>query len=213
MAADAEAIGRIALITNLAAAAGTLISTLYAWLRLGKPDFSLSVNGCLAGLVAITAPCAFVSAPAAVLIGSIAGVLVVEAVLLFDKLRVDDPVGATSVHLVNGVFGTLCVGIFGIKGLSGLPNDGLLHGGGFTQLWIQMKGVAAVGAFTFAVSFAVWHVLRLTMGVRVKAEDEIGGLDQAEIGMEAYPEAGEIEVQGRDEHREAERLVAATSKA
>ncbi len=213
MAADAEAIGRIALTTNLAAAAGTLLSTLYAWIRLGKPDFSLTVNGCLAGLVAITAPCAFVSPAASVLIGSIAGVLVVEAVLLFDKLRVDDPVGATSVHLVNGIFGTLCVGIFGIKGLSGLPNDGLLYGGGFAQLWIQMKGVAAVGAFTFSVSFAVWHVLRLTMGVRVKADDEISGLDQAEIGMEAYPEAGEIETQGREERREAERLVAAPSKA
>jgi Amt family ammonium transporter len=210
MAADAEAIGRIALTTNLAAAAGTLVCTLYAWIRLGKPDFSLTVNGCLAGLVAITAPCAFVSPAASVLIGAISGVTVVEAVLLFDKLRVDDPVGATAVHLVHGIFGTLCVGIFGIKGLSGLPLDGLLHGGGFTQLWIQLKGVAAVGAFTFTVAFAVWHILRLTMGVRVKVEDEISGLDHAEIGMTAYPDAGEIESQARDE---AGQLAAEPSKA
>jgi len=197
MAADADAISRIALTTNLAAAAGTLVSTLYAWIRLGKPDFSFTVNGCLAGLVAITAPCAFVTPAASVIIGAIAGVLVIEAVLMFDKLRVDDPVGATSVHLVNGVFGTLAVGLFGVKDLGGLPMAGLFNGGGFAQLWIQTKGVVAVGAFTFAVSFVVWRVLKAAMGVRVSTKDEIDGLDQAEIGMEAYPEAGEIEASGR----------------
>jgi Amt family ammonium transporter len=200
MAADPEAIGRIALTTNLAAAAGTIVSTLYAWIRLGKPDFSFTVNGCLAGLVAITAPCAFVTPTASVIIGTIAGVIVIEAVLFFDKVRVDDPVGATSVHLVNGVFGTLCVGLFGVKDLSGLPNNGLFNGGGGTQLWIQAKGVLAVGAFTFAVSYAVWYLLKVTMGVRVHAKDEIDGLDQSEIGMEAYPEAGEIEARGREAH-------------
>jgi Amt family ammonium transporter len=198
MAADPEAIGRIALTTNLAAAAGTLISTLYAWVRLGKPDFSFTVNGCLAGLVAITAPCAFVTPAASVIIGGISAILVIEAVLLFDKLHVDDPVGATSVHLVNGVFGTLSVGLFGVKGLGGLPKDGLFNGGGFSQLGIQATGVLAVGAFTFAASFALWHAIKAVMGVRVRAQDEIEGLDQAEIGMEAYPEAGEIEVKGRE---------------
>ena len=197
MAADAEAIGRIALTTNLAAAAGTIMSTLYVWARLGKPDFSFTVNGCLAGLVAITAPCAFVTPAAAVIIGAIAGVLVIEAVMLFDRLHVDDPVGATSVHLVNGVFGTLAVGLFGVKGLSAFPADGLFYGGGFGQLWIQLKGVLAVGAFTLPVSLLVWYAIKKTMGVRVKMEDEIGGLDAAEIGMEAYPTGSEIDAKAR----------------
>jgi Amt family ammonium transporter len=200
MAADAEAIARISLTTNLAAVTGTLAATLYAWFRLGKPDFSFTVNGCLAGLVAITAPCAFVTPASSVVIGAIAGVLVIEAVLFFDRVKIDDPVGATSVHLVNGVFGTLAVGIFGVKGLGGLPLDGLINGGGFAQLFIQAKGVAAVGLFTFAASFAVWYALKMVMGVRVKAEDEINGLDVAEIGMEAYPDAMEIEEKVRSAH-------------
>jgi Amt family ammonium transporter len=197
MAADAEAIGRIALTTNLAAAAGTLVSTLYAWIRLGKPDFSFTVNGCLAGLVAITAGCAFVTPVGSVIIGAVAGVLVIEAVMLFDKVRVDDPVGATSVHLVNGVFGTLAVGLFGVKGLSAFPADGLFYGGGFGQLWIQLKGVAAVAAFTFPASLLVWYAIKKTLGVRVKSEDEIGGLDEAEIGMTAYPVDAEIEAKAK----------------
>ncbi len=187
MGIDAEAIGRIALTTNLAAAAGVVVSTLYAWLRLGKPDFSFTVNGCLAGLVAITAGCAFVSPVGAALIGGVAGVLVIESVLLFDRLRVDDPVGATSVHLVNGIFGTLAVGLFGIKGLSGFPADGLFYGGGAGQLWIQLKGVLAVAAFTLPLSLAIWYAIKKTLGVRVTQEAEIAGLDEAEIGMAAYP--------------------------
>ncbi len=201
MGLDAEAIGRIALTTNLAAAMGTIVSTLYVWVRMGKPDFSFTVNGCLAGLVAITAGCAFVTPVGAAIIGGIAGILVIEAVLMFDKLRVDDPVGATSVHLVNGTFGTLAVGLFAVKGLSAFPANGLFYGGGFAQLWIQLKGVLAVGAFTLPVSLLVWYAIKVTMGVRVKAEDEIGGLDEAEIGMVAYPPATtEIEAQARAAH-------------
>jgi Amt family ammonium transporter len=203
MAADAEAIARISLTTNLAAATGTIVATLYAWLRLGKPDFSFTVNGCLAGLVAITAPCAFVTPASSVVIGAIAGFIVIEAVLLFDKLKVDDPVGATSVHLVNGVFGTLAVGLFGVKGLSGLPKDGLFNGGGAEQLMIQIKGVLAVGAFTFATSLVGWYLIKLALGVRVKAEDEVMGLDVAEIGMEAYPDAREIEEKVAVQHGHA----------
>jgi Amt family ammonium transporter len=199
MAADPDAIARIAVTTNLAACAGTIISTFYAWWRHGKPDFSLTVNGCLAGLVAITAPCAFVTPLASIVIGAIAGVLVIEAVVFFDKVKVDDPVGATSVHLVNGVFGTLCVGLFGVKGLGGLANDGLFYGGGVTQLIAQLKGVAAVGGFTFVTSLAAWYLIKVTMGVRVKAEDEVTGLDLAEMGMEAYPEAVEIETKVQEE--------------
>jgi Amt family ammonium transporter len=199
MAADPDAIARISVTTNLAACAGTIISTFYAWWRHGKPDFSLTVNGCLAGLVAITAPCAFVTPLASIIIGAIAGVLVIEAVVFFDKVKVDDPVGATSVHLVNGVFGTLCVGLFGVKGLGGLANDGLFYGGGATQLIAQLKGVAAVGGFTFVTSLAAWYLIKVTMGVRVKAEDEVGGLDLAEMGMEAYPDAVEIETKVQEE--------------
>jgi Amt family ammonium transporter len=210
MAADPEAIGRIALTTNLAAAAGTLASTLYAWLRLGKPDFSFTVNGCLAGLVAITAPCAFVTPTASVIIGLIAGVLVIEAVMLFDKLRIDDPVGATSVHLVNGVFGTLALGLFGVKGLSAFPADGLFYGGGFGQLWIQLKGVLAVAAFTFPVSLVFWYVIKKTVGVRVKSEHEIGGLDEAEIGMSAYPGDTEIEAKAKSAYDAVLKGVKAT---
>ncbi|HEY0707945.1 MAG TPA: ammonium transporter [Polyangia bacterium] len=200
MAADAEAIARISLTTNLAAVAGLLVATFYAWLRLGKPDFSFTVNGCLAGLVAITAPCAFVTPVSAVVIGAVGGLLAIEAVLFFDRVKIDDPVGATSVHLVNGIFGTLAVGLFGVKGLGGLPNDGLFSGGGFTQLFIQLKGVAAVGIFAFVGSLGVWYAVKLAMGVRVTAEDEVNGLDVAEIGMEAYPDASEIEEKVRVAH-------------
>jgi len=189
MAIDAEAIARIAVVTNLSACAATLTSTLYAWWRHGHPDFSLTVNGCLAGLVSITAPCAYVSPEASIVIGAIAGVTVIEAVLFFDRLRIDDPVGATSVHLVHGIFGTVCVGLFGIKGQSGLPHDGLFRGGGFSQLGPQLEGVLAVSAFSFATSMLVWRLLALTMGLRVRPADEAAGLDTAEMGMEAYPES------------------------
>jgi Amt family ammonium transporter len=188
MAADPEAISRIAVTTALASAASTLVATLYAWWRHGKPDFSLTVNGCLAGLVSITAPCAYVTPGAAVVIGAVAGVTVTEAVPLFDRLRLDDPVGATSVHLVHGILGTIWVGLFGVKGYAGLANDGLLRGGGFAQLGVQLEAVVAVGAFSFLTSLAVWFALKRAMGLRVSAAHELAGLDESEMGMEAYPE-------------------------
>jgi Amt family ammonium transporter len=200
MAADPEAITRIAVVTTLSAASGTLVAALYSWVRLGKPDFTFTVNGCLAALVAITAPCAFVTAGSAVSIGAIAGVLVIESVLLLDRLRLDDPVGATSVHLVNGTFGTLAVGLFGVKGLSGLGHDGLLRGGGAAQLWIQAKGVLAVGGFVFFSSIVAWALIKAVMGARADAEDEVSGLDLAEMGMEAYPDAREVEEAVRQEY-------------
>jgi len=189
MAVDPEAIARIAVTTNLAACTGTLSATFYAWWRHGKPDFSLTVNGCLAGLVSITAPCAYVTPQASIVIGAIAGITVIEAVQLFDRLRVDDPVGATSVHLVHGIFGTLCVGLFGVKGLSGLPADGLFRGGGWAQLGPQVEAVVTIGAFSFGGSLLVWHAIKKVMGLRVSEADEVMGLDIAEMGMEAYPEA------------------------
>lgn len=187
MAASAGDITRIAVTTNSAAAAASLSATVMAWLLLGKPDLSMILNGCLAGLVAITAPCAFVSVPISIVIGLIAGTLVVLAVLFFDRMRIDDPVGALSVHLVNGVFGTLAVGLFAQADV--MPNttgNGLFFGGGFTLLGRQLVGVAAVGGFTFAVSLIVWAAIQALFGLRVSEAEELRGLDIGEHGMEAY---------------------------
>jgi ammonium transporter, Amt family len=180
MAADANAIASIALNTNMAAAAGCLSACAVAWIALGKPDLSMILNGTLAGLVAITAPCSVVSVSGSVLIGLIAGVLVVYAVLFFDKVKLDDPVGALSVHLVNGVFGTVAVGLFATDG-------GLFYGGGAAKLVTQLIGVGAVGAMVFSLSFIVWTALKLTVGIRVSADEEAEGLDLGEHGMDAYP--------------------------
>lgn len=189
MAAAAGDIARIALTTNTAAAAATLTATLTAWWTLGKPDLSMILNGTLAGLVAITAPCAWVGVGSALVIGAIAGVLVVFAVLAFDRLKVDDPVGALSVHLVCGVFGTLSLGLFADATL--IPNtvsNGLLMGGGTGLLVSQLIGVAAVGAFTFVLSLAAWLVIKAVIGLRVSQEEEMEGLDLGEHGNEAYPD-------------------------
>lgn len=189
MAANASDISRIAVTTNMAAAAGTISATVLSWLTAGKPDLSMILNGALAGLVAITAPCAFVSVGASVVIGLIAGALVVAAVPLFDRARLDDPVGALSVHLVNGVFGTLAVGLFANDAvMPGTTGNGLFYGGGFRLLGIQALGVAAVGAFVFTVALSAWALIRAVMGMRVGRDEEIGGLDVGEHGMEAYPD-------------------------
>jgi Amt family ammonium transporter len=153
----------------------------------------MTLNGCLAGLVAITAPCAFVTVPASLLIGSIAGVLVVLAVIGFDKLKVDDPVGATSVHLVNGVFGTLCVGLFAEPGRVASATggagkwSGLFYGGGFDQLIGQAVGVGATAIYVLAISSVAWFALKYTMGLRVSEAEELEGLDIGEHGHYAYP--------------------------
>ncbi|OGQ51987.1 MAG: ammonia permease [Deltaproteobacteria bacterium RIFCSPLOWO2_02_FULL_53_8] len=190
MAADADAIARIALTTNTAAAAATLTATLTAWLLIGKPDLSMILNGTLAGLVAITASCAYVSVPSSLIIGLIAGVLVVLAVVKFDKLRLDDPVGALSVHLVNGVFGTLALGFFAEdRFMPGTTGDGLIFGG--TKLITsQIIGVVGVGVFTFAVSIIIWYIIKALIGLRVSEEEEIIGLDICEHGSEAYHISG-----------------------
>ncbi|MEX0802987.1 MAG: ammonium transporter [Candidatus Binatia bacterium] len=189
MAADAGAIGRIAVATNTAAAAAAISASITAWMLLGKPDLSMILNGALAGLVAITASCAFVSIPSSLIIGLIAGVLVVLSVLFFDKIKIDDPVGATSVHLVCGVFGTICVGLFAQDHFT--PNttgNGLFFGGGAGLLMAQLAGVVGVGAFVFVVSLIFWKILDAVIGVRVSAEEEIEGLDINEHGNVAYPD-------------------------
>jgi Amt family ammonium transporter len=188
MAADVDAISRVCITTNTAAAAAILSSTIVATLLLGKPDLGMTINGCLAGLVAITAPCAFVSVQSSAIIGVLAGIIVVFAVIMFDKLHIDDPVGALSVHLVNGIFGTLCVGLFAEA--RWMPNkaNGLFFGGGWTQFSAQLTGVVAAGAAVFLVSLAVWWLLKVTMGIRVSAQEEIEGLDIGEHGNSAYPD-------------------------
>jgi Amt family ammonium transporter len=189
MAADPGAIARICVTTNSAAAAGLLSSTVLAWILLGKPDLSMTINGCLAGLVAVTAPCAYIGVGSSLLIGAIAGMIVVIAVLFFDRVRIDDPVGALSVHLVNGVFGTIALGLFAEdRFFPGTTGNGLFFGGGMTLLMHQLIGIAAVGGFVFIVSFGVWSLLKVTLGVRVPEQEEIEGLDLGEHGMSAYPE-------------------------
>jgi ammonium transporter, Amt family len=199
---NGAAIAHIALTTNTAGAFGGIAATIVAWVMLGKPDLSMVINGILAGLVAVTAPCAFITLPAAAIIGAVAGVLVVFAVGFFDKLKIDDPVGAVSVHLVNGVWGTIALGLFAVgidnpnfKDHPALafptgavaPNAGLFYGGGFGQLWIQIIGVLAVIVATAVLSSIFWGVLKATLGIRVEEEEEFVGLDLSEHGMEAYP--------------------------
>ena len=191
MSLDWGSIGHIAATTNIAAATASISSLILIWIISGKPDLSMTLNGGLAGLVAITAPCAFVSMRSAFLIGIIAGLLVVVAVFFFDKVGADDPVGATSVHLVNGVFGTLCVGLFAdptVCPAAAVAKPGLFMGGGFAQLIPQLIGIVAVGAFVGGISTIFWYLIKLTCGLRVTAEEEIQGLDVGEHGGVAYPD-------------------------
>lgn len=186
MAADGRAIAHIALTTNLAAAAGTITALLASWGIQKKPDIGMIINGTLAGLVAITAPCDAVSMWGALAIGAIAGGLVVAASFAFEKMRVDDPVGALPVHLVNGVWGTLAYGLFATSAGSLSTIDGLLYGGGLGLLKTQAIGVAAVGGFVLVASTVAWLVIRMITGLRVSAAEELAGLDVGEHGMGAY---------------------------
>ena len=187
MAADPGAIAHILLTTNMAAAMGLLTATATAWIVLGKPDLGMTINGCLAGLVAITAPCAFVSVSSSVIIGGAGGVLVVLAVLFFDKVKIDDPVGALAVHFANGIFGTLCVGLFAQDKITGVATgNGLFFGGGFTLLTAQIVGSVSVILFTGVLSVVFWGLIKATLGLRVSRDEEIEGLDFGEHGMEAY---------------------------
>lgn len=189
MMADPMAISHIAITTNTAAAAAIMSSTIISWVIIGKPDIGMTLNGCLAGLVAITAPCAFVSVASSIIIGLIAGILVVLAVIMFDRIKIDDPVGALSVHLVNGVFGTLCVGLFAQDKIAGVATgNGIFFGGGAKLFMAQLTGVVSVAAYTFIISLVTWAILKATMGIRVSLQEEIEGLDIGEHGNVAYPE-------------------------
>lgn len=188
-AMDGTAIAHILVNTNMGAAFGAITATITAWVLLKKPDFSMTLNGCLAGLVAITAPCAFVSVGSSCIIGGIAGVLVVVSVLAFDKFKIDDPVGALSVHLVNGVFGTVALGLFYDNDIAtsiAALATGLTP---MAQTLVQIKGVLLVGAIVFPASLVVWYIVKaLFGGIRVSPEEEVEGLDIGEHGNEAYPD-------------------------
>lgn len=173
-------IGYIAVTTNLAGAAGALMALITSWVVIKKPDISMTLNGALAGLVAITAPCDGVSPMGAIAIGAVAGVLVVLSVLFFDFVaKVDDPVGAVSVHAVNGLWGTLSFGLFS-------TTSGLFYGHGFKQLGIQLLGAGTAFVWAFGLGLILFWLLKKTVGLRVSPQEELKGLDIEEHGNEAY---------------------------
>ncbi|MDR3633643.1 MAG: ammonium transporter, partial [Isosphaeraceae bacterium] len=203
LAATDLRISSIAVCTMLATAAGCLSALLYMWAVFGKPDPTMACNGLLAGAVAITAPCAFVNPVGAVIIGAIAGVLVIWSVLFVERvLKVDDPVGAVSVHGVCGAFGCLSIGLFatgeygmGWNGVADKAPLGLFYGGSAGQLIAEMIGVAANLCWVFPVALAFFFVVEKTMGNRVPAVVEIGGLDIPEMGVEGYVNEDSVAVQ------------------
>ena len=180
--ADMELASLVMFNTNLAAAVATVVAMIFTWIRYGKPDVSMTFNAALAGLVAITAPCDCVTPVGAFFIGLVAGFLVVLSVEFFDNVaKIDDPVGAVSVHMVNGMWGTLAVGLFSNGGDGVAP--GLFYGGGFTQLGVQALGIVSVAAYVLIVMFIVFKVIDKTVGLRVPAQIEIDGLDMHEHGL------------------------------
>ncbi|MBN2407467.1 MAG: ammonium transporter [Elusimicrobia bacterium] len=181
-------IAHIAVTTNASAAAGAITAMLTAWKLFRKPDISMTLNGALAGLVGITAGCAFVSVPGSLIIGGAAGILVVLSVVFIDKvLRIDDPVGAISVHAVCGAWGTIAVGLFAQdKFAPGTTGNGLLFGGGYGLLGSQLLGVVSVFAWCVVAGLLVFYVIKKLIGLRVTREEELRGLDIDEHGMESY---------------------------
>ena len=182
-------IGRVAVTTNMAAAAGAVVAMIVSWVIGKKPDASMSLNGALAGLVAITAPCYTVTPVGAMMIGAIAGALVYFSVLFIDNvLKIDDPVGAVSVHGVCGAFGTLCCGLFNAEAVlgTGETSGGLFYGGGFHQLGVQLAGIGAAFAWAFGLGLVMFTIIKVTVGLRADKDEEIKGLDIGEHGMEAY---------------------------
>jgi Amt family ammonium transporter len=181
----------VAVNTNLAAAAGVIGATIGSIVTFKTLDVSQMGNGALAGLVAITAPCAFVDPWAALVIGFIAGVIVPALVVGIDKLKIDDPVGALPVHGMAGIWGTLACGLFATSDRAtslAVGEEGLLVGGSAHQLWVQFYGVAATIGFTLTASLIVFLAIKYTVGLRVSEEDELRGLDISEHAMFGYPE-------------------------
>jgi ammonium transporter, Amt family len=180
LSADPESVSRVFVTTAMAAFGGGLGAMFMSWILVKKPDLSMGLNGVLAGLVGITAGAGAIPPHQSVLVGLIAGVIVVIAVIFFDKIKIDDPVGAISVHGICGIFGTIAVGIFGSEELAGEP----------ISFMTQLVGTLSVSLFAFTTSFIVFYLVKLVMGVRVAEEEEFGGLDVGEHGQEAYPDFG-----------------------
>jgi len=173
LSAEPTKVSFVLVTTMFGASAGVLGALVSSYVLLRKPDLSMTLNGCLAGLVAITAGADCVSPAAAIIIGAVGGLIVVPSVLMFDKFRLDDPVGALSVHLANGIWGTLAVGIFAFPGT------------GYTFL-SQLTGVAAVAVTAFPAAFLIFFIIKISIGLRVTEDEELRGLDLSEHGMEAY---------------------------
>ncbi len=191
-ATSVEQLGSIFVTTTIAPAVATVVCMIFTWIKYGKPDVSMCLNASLAGLVAITAPCDVTDAFGAIVIGAVAGVLVVFGVWLLDyKLRIDDPVGAVAVHMMNGIWGTISVGFFAtntvpgyaIADAAGTELTGLFYGGGFKLLGLQMIGFVSVAAWTLVTITIVFLVIRATIGLRASQEEEIVGLDATEHGL------------------------------
>jgi Amt family ammonium transporter len=179
---NADAVALVAANTNIAAAAGALTAMIISWLFVAKkPDLGTTLNGTLAGLVAITAPCAYVTPLNSIFIGAIGGAIVVYGALLLEKLKIDDPVSAVPVHLFNGIWGTLAIGIFGTEGI------GSLMTGDTGQIIAQLIGVVSVGVWCIVTGLILFYGIKAINGLRVSAEEEIQGLDLLEHGTEAYP--------------------------
>ena len=185
-ATDTMQLSQIFATTTVAPAVATVSAMIFTWIRNGKPDVSMSLNGSLAGLVAVTAGCANVDVIGSFIIGAVAGVLVCVAVYFIeDKLKVDDPVGAVAVHFGNGLLGTICVGLFAC-GTDTMPEaQGLFYGGGFHLLGVQLLGLLAIGAWTAVTMFITFYIIKKTVGLRVSAHEEIVGLDKMEHGLES----------------------------
>jgi Amt family ammonium transporter len=171
-----KSIAMIFVNTNLAAAAGAVLAMIISWMKFGKPEVGMSLNGALAGLVGITAGCANVTPGSSIIIGSVAGVIVVYSVVFFDKIKIDDPVGAISVHGMCGAWGTLAAGIFDMAGFS-------LH-----TIGVQLVGIGACFLWVFPLAFGMFKLIDVTIGLRVSPEEELEGLDWAEHGGTAYPD-------------------------
>lgn len=181
-ATSVDSLASIFVTTTLAPSIATVVAMIFTWIKDGKPDVSMSLNASLAGLVAITASCDCTDALGSIIIGAVSGILVVVAVEFIDKkLHIDDPVGAVAVHMVNGIWGTIAVGLFS-TGADGV-GVGLFYGGGFRQLGIQLMGFAAVAAWTVVAMTIVFFAIKKTIGLRVSAEEEITGLDSTEHNL------------------------------
>ncbi len=188
---DGGNFARVAVTTNLSAVGGCVSALITGWIMFGKPDVSLALNGVLAGLVSITAPCYNVSPCSSLCIGLIGGVICVFSVVMFDKMKIDDPVGAISVHGVCGAWGTLSAGLFAQEVFGG--TNGLFFGGGTAQLVTQVIGIVAYFVWAFGASLVIFLAIKYTIGLRVSEEEELRGLDITEHGMHAYPYLQHVE--------------------